>query len=175
MKEIKKLPLAFPVETLILSRRNKLGQLMCVPRRGWQTLIQDDPLRGEAGSRLSEMIPFRKEDVTCKVSDPPLPIFIKEDPAFWWQPVLCQFWLRKVQLPGGTICPGGIICSCVKAYGLVLVALSVLVAPSAIMWRITALCRRKAFRVQLVWLESRKDHLYAFWANDFVVWNTTLM
>ena len=44
MKETKKLPLAFPVETLILSRRNKLGQLMYVPE--------------EVGSRLSEMIHF---------------------------------------------------------------------------------------------------------------------
>ena len=80
MKEIKKLPLAFPVETLILSRRNKLGQLMGVPRRGWQSLIRDDPLRGGADSRSPEMIHFGKADVTCKVSDP-LPIFIKEGPA----------------------------------------------------------------------------------------------
>jgi len=91
MKEIRDLSLAFPVETLILSRRNKLGQLMGVPRRGWQSLIRDDPLRGEAGSRLSEMIHFGKADVTCKVSNPSLPIFLKEDPAFWWQPVLRQF------------------------------------------------------------------------------------
>ena len=26
----------------------------------------------------------------------PLPIFIKEDPAFWWQPVLCQFSSKKL-------------------------------------------------------------------------------
>jgi len=98
MKEIRDLSLAFPVETLILSRRNKLGQLMCVPRSGWQSVIRDDPLQGGAGSRLSEMIHFGKADVTCKVSDPsfanfhqrrssflvaigPLPIFIKDDPA----------------------------------------------------------------------------------------------
>ena len=90
--------LDFSVETLILSRRNKLEQLMRAPRRGWQSLIRDDPLREGAGSRLSEMIHFGKADVTCKVSDPsfanfdygrssflvaigPLPIFIKEDPA----------------------------------------------------------------------------------------------
>ena len=80
MKETRKLPLAFSVETLILSRRHKLGQLMGVPRRGWQSLIRDDLLRGGADSRLPEMIHFGKADVTCKVSDP-LPIFIKEDPA----------------------------------------------------------------------------------------------
>jgi len=40
MKEIGKLLIAFPVETLILSMRNKLGQLMCV------------------GSHLSEIIHF---------------------------------------------------------------------------------------------------------------------
>jgi len=71
---------------------------MRVPRRGWQSLIRDDPLREGVGSRLSEMIHFGKADVTCKVLDPsfanfdygrssflvatgPLPIFIKEDPA----------------------------------------------------------------------------------------------
>jgi len=32
----------------------------------WQSLIRDNPLRGEAGSRLSEMIHFGKADVTCK-------------------------------------------------------------------------------------------------------------
>ena len=31
MKETEKLPYASPVEALLLSRRNKLGQLMCVP------------------------------------------------------------------------------------------------------------------------------------------------
>ena len=103
MKETKKLPLAFPVETLILSRRNKLGKLMCVPRRGWQSLIRDDPLRGEAGRRLSEMIHFGKADVTCKVSDPSLPIFIKEDPTFLWQSVLRQFSSKMIQLLDGKI------------------------------------------------------------------------
>ena len=98
MKETRNLSL----ETLILSRRNQLGQLMHVPRRGWQSLIRDDPLREGADGRLSEMIHFGKVDVTCKVSDlsfanfnqrrsgflvatGPLPIFIKEDPASWWQ------------------------------------------------------------------------------------------
>ena len=98
MKETRKLPLAFPVETLNPKQEEQLGLLMCGPRRGWQSLIRDDPLRGEAGSRLSEMIHFGKADVTCKVSDPsfanfdqrrsgflvatgPLPIFIKDDPA----------------------------------------------------------------------------------------------
>ena len=98
MKETRNLSLDFLVETLILSKRNQLGQLMHVPRRGWQSLIRDDPLREGAGSHLSEVIHFGKADVTCKVSDPssgnfhqrrsdflvatgPLPIFIKEDPA----------------------------------------------------------------------------------------------
>ena len=49
--------------------------------KGLESLIRDDPLREGAGSRLSEMIHFGKADVTYKVSDP-LPIFIKEDPAF---------------------------------------------------------------------------------------------
>jgi len=31
MKETEKLPYASPVEALLLSRRNNLGQLMCVP------------------------------------------------------------------------------------------------------------------------------------------------
>jgi len=44
MKETEKLPYASPVEALLLSRRNKLGQLMRVPEA--------------VGSRLSEMIPF---------------------------------------------------------------------------------------------------------------------
>ena len=44
MKETRKLPLAFSVEILLLSRRNKLGQLMYVPE--------------EVSSRLSEMIHF---------------------------------------------------------------------------------------------------------------------
>ena len=70
MKETRDLPLDLLIETLILSRRNKLGQLMDAPRRGWQSLIRDDPLREGADSRLSEMIHFGKADVTCKVSDP---------------------------------------------------------------------------------------------------------
>ena len=44
MKETEKLLYASPVEALLLSRRNKLGQLMCVPEA--------------VGSRLSEMIHF---------------------------------------------------------------------------------------------------------------------
>ena len=96
MKENKNLPLDF--EALIISRRNILEQLMCVLRRGWQSLIRDDPLREGAGSRLSEIIHFGKADVTSKVLDPsfanfdyerssflvttnPLPILIKEDPV----------------------------------------------------------------------------------------------
>ena len=132
MKETKKLPLAFLIETLILSRRNKLGQLMCVPRRGWQSLIRDDPLRGEAGSRLSEMIHFGKADVTCKVSDPSIAHFHQrrsnllvvisssEDPTSFAN-------LRKIQLLDGKICHYA------KDHSLVLVTPSVLVAPSAIM------------------------------------------
>jgi len=98
MKETRNLPLDLQVEALIISRRNKLEPLMRVLRRGWQSLIRDDPLRKGAGSRLSEVIHFGQADVTCKVSDPsfvnfhqrrsdflvatgPLPIFIKEDLA----------------------------------------------------------------------------------------------
>ena len=44
MKETDKFPYASPVEDLLLSRRNKLGQLMRVPEA--------------VGSRLSEMIHF---------------------------------------------------------------------------------------------------------------------
>ena len=44
IKETEKLPYASPVEALLLSRRNKLGQLMCVPEA--------------VGSRLFGMIPF---------------------------------------------------------------------------------------------------------------------
>ena len=47
-----------------------MGQLMGAPRRDWQLLIRDDPLRGGADSRLPEMIHFGRADVTCKVSDP---------------------------------------------------------------------------------------------------------
>ena len=64
------MPLDLQVETLTISRRNILEQLMRVPRRGWQSLIRDDPLREGAGSRLSEMIHFGKADVASKVSDP---------------------------------------------------------------------------------------------------------
>jgi len=98
MKETRNLLLDFQVEALTISRRNILEQLICVSRRGWQSLIRDDPLQEGADSRLSEMIHFGKVGVTCKVSDPsfanfnqrrsnflvatsPLPIFIKEDPA----------------------------------------------------------------------------------------------
>ena len=44
MKETIKLPYVSQVEALLLSRRNKLGLLMCVPE--------------EIGSRLSEIIHF---------------------------------------------------------------------------------------------------------------------
>jgi len=76
MKENKNLPLDFQVEALIISRRNILKQLMHVPRRGWQSLIRDDPLREGAGSRLSEMIYFGKADVTSKVLDPSFANFV---------------------------------------------------------------------------------------------------
>ena len=52
MKKTEKLPYAFPVEALLLSRRNKLGQLMCVPEA--------------VGSRLSEMIPFEARLVAAE-------------------------------------------------------------------------------------------------------------
>ena len=84
------MPLDFQVEALIISWRNILEQLMHIPRRDRQSLIRDDLLREETGSRLSEMIHFRKADVTSKVLDP-LPILFKEDLAFWWQPIPCQF------------------------------------------------------------------------------------
>ena len=64
------MPLDFQVEALIISRRNILEQLMRIPKRGRQSLIRDDPLREEAGSRLSEMIHFEKADITNKVLDP---------------------------------------------------------------------------------------------------------
>ena len=64
------MPLDFQVEVLIISWRNILKQLMCVPRRGRRLLIQDDPLREGASSRLSKMIHFGKVDVTSKVSVP---------------------------------------------------------------------------------------------------------
>ena len=76
MKETRNLLLDFQVEALSISRRNILEQLMRVPRRGWQSLIRDDPLREGAGSRLSEMIHFGKAGVTCKVSDPSFANFI---------------------------------------------------------------------------------------------------
>jgi len=60
MKENKNLPLDFQIEALIISMRNILEQLMCVPRRGWQSLIIDNPLREGADSCLSDMIHFRK-------------------------------------------------------------------------------------------------------------------
>ena len=49
---------------------------MCVPRRGWQLLIRDDPLWEGVGSHLSEMIHFGKADVTSKVLDPSFANFI---------------------------------------------------------------------------------------------------
>jgi len=39
MKENRNSLLDFQVEALIISRRNILKQLLCVPRRGWQSLI----------------------------------------------------------------------------------------------------------------------------------------
>jgi len=42
-----------------------------------------------------------------------LPILIKEDLAFWWQPVLCQFSSKKIQLLDDKICHYA------KDYGLV--------------------------------------------------------
>jgi len=86
---------------------------MGAPRRGWQSLIRDDPFREGDDSRLFEMIHFGKADVTCKVQILSLPIFIKEDPAFWWQPVLCQFSSKTIQLLDGKICHYA------KDYGLV--------------------------------------------------------
>jgi len=72
------LPLDLQVETLILSRRNILKQLMRVLNRGWQLLIRDDPLWEGAGSRLFEIIHFGKVDVTSMFLDPSLPILFKE-------------------------------------------------------------------------------------------------
>ena len=56
MKETEKLPYAFPVEALLLSRRNKLGQLMRVPEA--------------VGSRLSGMIHFEARLVVATGDDP---------------------------------------------------------------------------------------------------------
>ena len=60
------MPLDFQVEALVISRRNILEQLMCIPRRGWQSLVRDDLLWEEAGSRLSQMIHFGKSADTRK-------------------------------------------------------------------------------------------------------------
>ena len=43
----------FQVEALVISRRNILGHLVRVPRRGRRSLIRDDLLREEVGGRLS--------------------------------------------------------------------------------------------------------------------------
>ena len=59
------MPLDFQVEALVISRRNVLEQLMRIPRRDRQSLIQDDLLREEAGSCLSEMIHFVKRLVVA--------------------------------------------------------------------------------------------------------------
>ena len=57
--------LAFPVETFNPKQEEQTGAAdVC-----WQSLIRDDPLRGEAGSRLSEMIHFGRADVTCEIND----------------------------------------------------------------------------------------------------------
>ena len=57
-KENKSMPLDSKVEALV--RRNILEHLVRIQRKGRRSLIRDDPLREEAGSRLSEMIHFGK-------------------------------------------------------------------------------------------------------------------
>jgi len=100
------------VPALIISRRNILEQLM--------------PTLGEASGLLSAMIHLVADlyYIIFTIISPllglctrygkgmspvrswilPLPILIKKDPAFWWQPILCQFWSKKIQLLGGKIC-----------------------------------------------------------------------
>ena len=97
MKENQNLPLDFQVEVLILSRRNILEQLMCVPRRGWQPLIRDDPLREGAGSHNPRWSTSGRRTSLVRFWILPLPILFKEDPAFWWQPIPCQFWSKKIK------------------------------------------------------------------------------
>ena len=51
MKETRKLPLAFSIETVNPKHEEQLGQLMCIPE--------------EVGSRLSEMIHFEAKLVAA--------------------------------------------------------------------------------------------------------------
>ena len=60
-KENKSISLGFQVEALVISRRNILGYLVHILRRGGQLFIQDDPLREEASGLLSEIIHFGKK------------------------------------------------------------------------------------------------------------------
>ena len=63
---------------------------MRVPRRGWQLLIRDDPLREGVGSRLSKMIHFGKAGVTSKVSDPSFANFNQRRSGFLVATMLAQ-------------------------------------------------------------------------------------
>ena len=98
------MPLDLPVETLILSRRNILEQLMRVLRRGLQLLIRDDPLREGVGSRLFEMIHFEKVDVTCKVLDPSFANFDYERSSFLVATSPLPISSKMIQLLDDKIC-----------------------------------------------------------------------
>ena len=124
---------------------------MRVPRRSWQLLIRDDPLREGADSRLSEMIYFGKADVTYKVSDPSFANFHQRRSDFVVATGLCQFSSKKIQLLDGKTCHYA------KDYGLV---------------QEEGLFVSSWFGL-LPWKQIRQ--LVCLWSNDSVVRKTTLM
>ena len=83
MKETEKLPYASPVEALLLSMRNNLGQLMCVPEAVGSLL--SEMIRSEVRlvAASLEMIRFGKADVTPVRSLTSLPIPIIGDLSCW--------------------------------------------------------------------------------------------
>jgi len=68
MKEIEKLPYASPVEALLLSRRNNLGQRVRVPEAVGSLL--SEMIRSEVRlvAALSEMIRFKIVGVACEIT-----------------------------------------------------------------------------------------------------------
>jgi len=95
------------------------------------------------------MIRFGKADVTCKVVDLPIANFHQRRSNLLVAISPLPIFMKNIRPSGGKIC------HYVKDHGPVLVAQSVLVAPSVLMQRLMVMCRRKAFRVQLVSLGSR--------------------
>ena len=83
MKETEKLPYASPVEALLLSRRNNLGQPMCVPEAIGSLL--SEMIRSEVRlvAASLEMIHLGKADVTPVRSLTSLPIPIIGDLSRW--------------------------------------------------------------------------------------------